>query len=102
MQVMITPCAFRGGRYEHAFNASYEPILRRFGLEATVRPSLAFYNTPEEVDRMDRSGETAGQALSGGIVVSVVSVLAARHVCACACGLGPPHQPDLPGIKTRV
>ncbi len=29
-----------------------QPILRRFGLEATVRPSLAFYNTPEEVDRM--------------------------------------------------
>ncbi|CAN7701552.1 family 2A encapsulin nanocompartment cargo protein cysteine desulfurase [Caballeronia sp. LjRoot31] len=29
-----------------------QPILRRFGVEATVRPSLAFYNTPEEVDRM--------------------------------------------------
>ena len=29
-----------------------QPILRRFGLEATVRPSLAFYNTPDEVDRM--------------------------------------------------
>jgi cysteine desulfurase/selenocysteine lyase len=29
-----------------------QPILRRFGLEATVRPSLAFYNTPQEVDRM--------------------------------------------------
>ena len=27
-----------------------QPILRRFGLEATVRPSLAFYNTFEEVD----------------------------------------------------
>jgi cysteine desulfurase/selenocysteine lyase len=27
-----------------------QPILRRFGLEATVRPSLAFYNTREEVD----------------------------------------------------
>ncbi|MCG5501984.1 aminotransferase class V-fold PLP-dependent enzyme, partial [Ectothiorhodospira lacustris] len=27
-----------------------QPILRRFGLEATVRPSLAFYNTHEEVD----------------------------------------------------
>jgi cysteine desulfurase/selenocysteine lyase len=26
--------------------------LRRYGLEETVRPSLAFYNTPEEVDRM--------------------------------------------------
>jgi cysteine desulfurase/selenocysteine lyase len=29
-----------------------QPILRRFGLEATVRPSLAFYNTCEEVDHM--------------------------------------------------
>lgn len=27
-----------------------QPILRRFGLEATVRPSLAFYNTHDEVD----------------------------------------------------
>ncbi|MEN3112704.1 family 2A encapsulin nanocompartment cargo protein cysteine desulfurase [Uliginosibacterium paludis] len=29
-----------------------QPILRRFGVEQTVRPSLAFYNTCEEVDRM--------------------------------------------------
>jgi len=29
-----------------------QPILRRFGLETTVRPSLAFYNTCAEVDRM--------------------------------------------------
>lgn len=27
-----------------------QPILRRFGLEATVRPSLAFYNTCAEID----------------------------------------------------
>jgi cysteine desulfurase/selenocysteine lyase len=27
-----------------------QPILRRFGLESTVRPSLAFYNTHQEVD----------------------------------------------------
>jgi cysteine desulfurase/selenocysteine lyase len=27
-----------------------QPILRRFGLESTVRPSLAFYNTYAEVD----------------------------------------------------
>ena len=27
-----------------------QPILRRFGLESTVRPSLAFYNTCAEVD----------------------------------------------------
>jgi cysteine desulfurase/selenocysteine lyase len=29
-----------------------QPILRRFGLEATVRPSLAFYNTKAEVDAL--------------------------------------------------
>jgi cysteine desulfurase/selenocysteine lyase len=29
-----------------------QPILRRFGLETTVRPSLAFYNTFAEVDVM--------------------------------------------------
>ncbi len=27
-----------------------QPILRRFGVEATVRPSFAFYNTFEEID----------------------------------------------------
>lgn len=29
-----------------------QPILRRYGLEATVRPSFAFYNTYEEVDTL--------------------------------------------------
>lgn len=29
-----------------------QPSLRHFGLEATVRPSLAFYNTPAEIDRL--------------------------------------------------
>lgn len=29
-----------------------QPILRRLGLEATVRPSVAFYNTAEEIDRL--------------------------------------------------
>ena len=29
-----------------------QPILRRMGVQTTVRPSLAFYNTCEEVDRM--------------------------------------------------
>jgi len=27
-----------------------QPILRRFGVESTVRPSLAFYNTCQEID----------------------------------------------------
>ena len=29
-----------------------QPSLRRFGLEATVRPSLAFYNTRAEIDHL--------------------------------------------------
>ncbi len=29
-----------------------QPILRRFGHEATVRPSFALYNTPEDVDAL--------------------------------------------------
>lgn len=29
-----------------------QPILRRFGLEATVRPSLALYNTTEDIDAL--------------------------------------------------
>lgn len=29
-----------------------QPIVRRFGVEATVRPSLAFYNTCEEVNML--------------------------------------------------
>jgi cysteine desulfurase/selenocysteine lyase len=28
-----------------------QPAIRRFGLETTVRPSLAFYNTRAEVDK---------------------------------------------------
>ena len=31
-----------------------QPVLRRFGLESTVRPSIAFYNTKEEIDLMIR------------------------------------------------
>lgn len=29
-----------------------QPILRRFGLESTVRPSLAVYNTCEDLDAL--------------------------------------------------
>ena len=29
-----------------------QPILRRFGLETTVRPSFALYNTPEDIDAL--------------------------------------------------
>jgi len=39
-----------------------QPSLRHFGLEATVRPSLAFYNTAAEIDRLVE----AVARLSGG------------------------------------
>ncbi|WP_353124053.1 aminotransferase class V-fold PLP-dependent enzyme, partial [Dysgonomonas capnocytophagoides] len=29
-----------------------QPSLRRFGLEATVRPSFSFYNTKQEIDEL--------------------------------------------------
>ncbi|MDR2535398.1 MAG: cysteine desulfurase [Treponema sp.] len=29
-----------------------QPVHRFFGLEGTIRPSLAFYNTPEEIDKL--------------------------------------------------
>ena len=32
-----------------------QPAVRRFGLESTVRPSLAFYNTREEIDALVRA-----------------------------------------------
>jgi len=32
-----------------------QPILRRFGLESTVRPTIAFYNTPDEIDALVRA-----------------------------------------------
>ena len=34
--------------------ARAQPALRHFGVEATVRPSLAFYNTHAEVDALGR------------------------------------------------
>lgn len=44
-----------------------QPILRRYGLEATVRPSFAFYNTRDEIDvflkavrRIAEGGTTVG------------------------------------------
>jgi cysteine desulfurase/selenocysteine lyase len=29
-----------------------QPVHRFFGLEGTVRPSIAFYNTPDEIDKL--------------------------------------------------
>jgi len=46
-----------------------QPILRRYGLEATVRPSLAFYNTRQEIDALvevvRRIQNTRTQTISG-------------------------------------
>jgi cysteine desulfurase/selenocysteine lyase len=40
----------RAGIAVRAGHHCAQPILRHYGLEATVRPSLALYNTPDEVD----------------------------------------------------
>lgn len=32
-----------------------QPILRSFGLEGVVRPTLALYNSPEDIDRLVRA-----------------------------------------------
>jgi cysteine desulfurase / selenocysteine lyase len=32
-----------------------QPTMARFGLEATIRPSLALYNTHDEIDQLERS-----------------------------------------------
>jgi cysteine desulfurase/selenocysteine lyase len=42
----------RAGIAVRAGHHCAQPILRRFGLESTVRPSLAFYNTYEEIDHL--------------------------------------------------
>ena len=42
----------KGGIAVRSGHHCAQPILRRFGVETTVRPSLAFYNTCEEIDRM--------------------------------------------------
>ncbi|TBV07455.1 family 2A encapsulin nanocompartment cargo protein cysteine desulfurase [Stutzerimonas kirkiae] len=43
-----------------------QPILRRFGVEATVRPSLAFYNTVGEVDLLVDTVRRLAHAKGGG------------------------------------
>lgn len=35
-----------------------QPILRRFGLESVVRPTLALYNSPEDIDALVRAIRT--------------------------------------------
>ena len=35
-----------------------QPILRHYGLEGTVRPSLAFYNSPNDIDALLRAIRT--------------------------------------------
>ena len=35
-----------------------QPILRHFGLESTVRPTLALYNSPDDIDALVRGIRT--------------------------------------------
>lgn len=37
-----------------------QPILRHFGLESVVRPTLALYNSPEDIDAMVKAIRTLG------------------------------------------
>ena len=55
-----------------------QPALRRLGLEATVRPSFAFYNTFEEIDvflnavrRIAEGGTNVGRVWPGSGASSV-------------------------------
>ena len=48
-----------------------QPSLRRYGVEATVRPSLAFYNTTDEIDHLVASVKR--------ISVGTVTVPSAGH-----------------------
>jgi cysteine desulfurase / selenocysteine lyase len=50
--VAVGQALSRDGIAVRAGHHCAQPILRRFGLEATVRPSLALYNTCDEVDQM--------------------------------------------------
>ncbi|MDR3230579.1 MAG: cysteine desulfurase [Synergistaceae bacterium] len=45
----------RAGIAVRAGHHCAQPILRRFGYEGTVRPSLAFYNTPGEIELLART-----------------------------------------------
>ena len=60
-----------------------QPILRRFGLETTVRPSLALYNTCEDIDalkaallRMERRlNRRAGPSITSGAPSATIPAL---------------------------
>jgi cysteine desulfurase/selenocysteine lyase len=43
-----------------------QPILRRFGVESSVRPSLAFYNTCADIDALIAA---LGRLVSRGSVI---------------------------------
>jgi cysteine desulfurase/selenocysteine lyase len=45
----------RNGIAVRASHHCAQPILRRFGLESTVRASLALYNTFEDIDALIRA-----------------------------------------------
>lgn len=45
-----------------------QPILRRFGVESTVRPSLAFYNTCEEIDALAAALWNLKQGRNPGLI----------------------------------
>jgi cysteine desulfurase/selenocysteine lyase len=59
--VAIGQALDRAGIAVRAGHHCAQPSLRHFGLEATVRPSLAFYNTTGEIDRLADAIAVAGR-----------------------------------------
>ena len=43
-----------------------QPLLAHLGLNATVRASMAFYNTPDEIDRLAHSLSTVRERMGYG------------------------------------
>jgi cysteine sulfinate desulfinase/cysteine desulfurase-like protein len=62
----------REGTAVRAGHHCAQPILRRFGLETTVRPSLALDNTPEDIDALVAAlhrTEELSRAITAGTAV---------------------------------
>jgi hypothetical protein len=68
-----------------------QPILRRFGVETTVRPSLAFYNTTEEIDRL--AAVVQGWRRAGGVEPPAQPSVLQRRRPWRPCPGGLPRRP---------
>jgi hypothetical protein len=92
--------AVRGGHH------CAQPILRRFGVESTLRATLALYNTCEEIDALVAALWDLRQGRSPGIVASSSGY--ALHGSSTCCGsaichsrLGPVFSKDGRPVQRR-